>query len=305
MIRKSYDDNFSKEVRMKSIGGSDAAVVLGLSKYKSAIDLWLEKTGQKEPDDLSDNEAVEWGNILEPVIANQFSKKTGKELIIDTDVLYHSDYDFISANIDRDIVGEDAGLECKNTSEYMLSQWEDEEVPVLALVQCQHYMFVTGSPRWYVAGLIGGNKLRWKPIERDNELIEMMLEKYKSFWKCVETNTMPEVDEFGVNEGTLKYLYPDSNGLTIDSSSIDSEVEKLMKLKQDKKVIDSQIKEKELSIKDFLEDNEVGRSLNFQVTWKTQTANRIDSKRFKSDHPELSKQYYNESKSRVLRVKKL
>ncbi len=133
----------------------------------------------------------------------------------------------------------------------------------------------------------------------------MMLEKYKSFWKSVETNTMPEVDEFGVNEGTLKYLYPDSNGLTIDSSSIDSEVEKLMKLKQDKKVIDSQIKEKELSIKDFLEDNEVGRSLNFQVTWKTQTANRIDSKRFKSDHPELSKQYYNESKSRVLRVKKL
>jgi putative phage-type endonuclease len=91
--------------RTKGIGGSDAGVILGLNKYRTAFELWLEKTGQVDPQEI-DNEAIYWGNEMENVIAKEFEKRTDKKVRRSNFMFTHPDYPFIKANIDRFIVGD-------------------------------------------------------------------------------------------------------------------------------------------------------------------------------------------------------
>ena len=65
--------------RQKGLGGSDIAPILGISKWSSAIDIWLSKTNQKH-DEVVENEAMTWGKILEPVIRDRFREVTGKKV---------------------------------------------------------------------------------------------------------------------------------------------------------------------------------------------------------------------------------
>ncbi|MCI4170689.1 YqaJ viral recombinase family protein, partial [Bacillus spizizenii] len=81
------------------------------------------------------------------------------------------DYPFMLANVDRLVVGDRAGLECKTASEDLKGEWVGEEVPDAYLVQCQHYMAVTGLCAWWIAVLIDGNTFVYKKVERDEELI--------------------------------------------------------------------------------------------------------------------------------------
>lgn len=89
------------------------------------------------------------------------------------------------ANIDRKIVGQNAILECKTANQYLLKEWEDEEIPASYLLQVQHYLAVTGADRGYIAVLVGGQKFIWKEVPRDEELIEMIIQLEKDFWSLV------------------------------------------------------------------------------------------------------------------------
>jgi len=108
--------------RKKGIGGSDASVVLGFNPWKSPFELYIEKTS----DDIRelDSEAVYWGTVLEDVIAEEFTRRTGKKVRRQNKVFIHPEYDFMIANIDRDVVGEKALLECKTTSAFNADAWE-------------------------------------------------------------------------------------------------------------------------------------------------------------------------------------
>ena len=117
------------EDRRKGIGGSDVATVLGLNKYKSVYQLWLEKTDQIEVTSAQ-SEAAYWGNTLEEVVAEEFSKRTGKKVRRRNRVFEHPKYPFLRANIDRDIVGENAVLECKTANQYLANEWDDDEIPI-------------------------------------------------------------------------------------------------------------------------------------------------------------------------------
>ena len=306
MEKVKYENNLDKEVRKRSIGGSDSACVMGANKYKSAVELWLEKIGRKEPVDLSENEFVKWGKILEPVVAKEFEVMTGKKVRRNNFVLYHPTIPYLSANLDREVVGEDAILEIKTTNAYNWKEWENEEIPAEYLFQVQHYLIVTGKPKGYIAVLIGGNKMVYKEIQRDEELIEMMLKKYAKFWECVETNTMPEIKDFSINSETLKVLYPESNSsLSVDLTKKDVLIEDIVLMKQNIKDLQKQLEELENELKLELGESEFGFSDTYKVSWKSQVSERIDSKKFKEELPELAKKYVKESNSRVLRITKL
>ncbi|EGO8273418.1 endonuclease, partial [Enterococcus faecalis] len=89
------------EDRRKGIGGSDVATILGLNQYKSAYQLWLEKTGQVELKD-TESEPAYWGNVLEEVVAKEFQERTGKKVRRRNQVFEHSLHPFLRANIDRE-----------------------------------------------------------------------------------------------------------------------------------------------------------------------------------------------------------
>ena len=87
------------------------------------------------------------------------------------------------ANIDREIVGENAILECKTANQFLAKEWEGEEVPLSYICQVQHYMNVLNKDYCYIAVLIGGQKFIWKRIERDQELIDVPTEQLVEFWE--------------------------------------------------------------------------------------------------------------------------
>src|SRR5699024_5782940 len=121
------------------IGGSDASIILGLNKYKTPFELWLEKTGQSHLEDTA-GEAAYFGNLLEDMVAKEFEVRSGKKVRRNNFMLQHPDHPFIMANIDRKVVGEQAVLECKTASAFLAKDWESEEIPDNYLVQVQHYL---------------------------------------------------------------------------------------------------------------------------------------------------------------------
>ena len=192
-VEQMHNENNWLDMRTKGIGGTDAGVIIGLNQWKSPFSLWAEKTGQVEPEDLSDNQRVYWGKVNEQNIATWFEEVTGKKTRR-CGMLQCDDCEYFFANVDRLIVGEEAGLEIKTAGVQASKQWKDGNVPNAYFCQCQWYMYITGFRKWYIAVLIGGNNATWTEIRRDDEFIEMLVEKAHEFWKLVETKTLPEVD---------------------------------------------------------------------------------------------------------------
>ena len=144
------------QLRHQYIGGSDAAAVVGMNAYVSPYSLWAEKTG-KIPG-FSGNLATEVGTWLEEFIAQKFAQETGKKVRKRNHSFINSDFPFAIANIDREIVGEDAGLEIKSTDSMNIKKFKNGEYPANYYCQCVHYMAVTGKQRWYLAVLIGNKE---------------------------------------------------------------------------------------------------------------------------------------------------
>ncbi|MGL5327931.1 MAG: YqaJ viral recombinase family protein [Peptostreptococcaceae bacterium] len=200
--------------RKEGIGGSDAASVLGLNKYKSSISVYMDKVDECEDVDNSSKEEVnyrmELGNKLENFVANEFMLKTNKKVRNVNGILKNDKYPFALANIDRAIVGEKAFLECKVTNSYSKSLWQSE-VPLHYQVQCYHYMAVTGATHCYVAALIGNEELIIHKIERNEELIDKIMNLEKLFWdECVLGKSLPIPDGSDDYSKILQGLYKDS-----------------------------------------------------------------------------------------------
>lgn len=260
--------------RRTGIGGSDAAAVVGLSPYKTPYEVWLDKTGQSEPEDLSANRRVKWGIRLEDSIADGYAEETGRQVRRVNRILRHPEYPFILANIDREIVGAKAGLECKNVGDDVArfsGQWGPSYTDQCSQpfhIQCQHYMLVTGKPWWELAALIGGNDLRIYPIMRDDAVIEMLLSVYIAFWN---ENVLKRVapDARSIEEARLKF--PKSLGNPIEAT--DEVAGYVDELRSVTAAIKTLTKEKETlqgRIGEFMGENDtLTRYYQKVLTWKS------------------------------------
>ncbi|MED1201978.1 YqaJ viral recombinase family protein [Heyndrickxia acidicola] len=293
------------EERTKGIGGSDAGIILGLNKYRTTFELWLEKTGQVTPQEL-DNEAIYWGNEMENVVAKEFEKRTEKKVRRSNFMYSHAEYPFITANLDRIVVGESAILECKTASAYIAKEWEDDEVPDAYLVQVQHYLGVTGKQKGYIAVLIGGNHFVWKEIERDEELIQIIFNAEKHFWEYhVIQGHPPELDGSSAAEHYLKEKYDraEKDKEIILPADFKVYLSNYEKIKTDEKLIKIAKTEIENKIKAELKDAESGLTDSFLVTWKNQSRTSVDTKALKEKFPDIYKEVLKESCFRKFAVK--
>lgn len=167
--------------RRRGIGGSDAAKVLGVSRWGGPLSVYLEKKGLYIPDDPG--EPAYWGTVLEDVVAREFEKRSGLRVQRQNKIFTHPDYPWMLANIDRRIVGQNKGLECKTASNFMGDEWEGDEIPDAYYIQIQHYMAVMGWEACWVACLIGGQRYVQKEVQRNPELINTIIEKEREFWE--------------------------------------------------------------------------------------------------------------------------
>ncbi|WP_303220378.1 YqaJ viral recombinase family protein [Enterococcus asini] len=296
--------------RRRGIGGSDVATILGLNKWKSAYQLWLEKTGQVELDH-TDSEPAYWGNVLEEVVAKEFQERTGLKVRRRNQVFEHPLHPFLRANIDRDVVGEKAVLECKTANQFLAKEWEGEEIPLSYLCQVQHYMNVMNYDHAYIAVLIGGQKFVWKRIERDQELIDMITERLVDFW---ETNVVegvePPVDGSKATSEFLNERYSeDGTEETTLPAEFDGLIEYRKQLKEDVDLITGKISEVDNQIKSELgkKDAAIGITPKFVISWKSVTSNRLNKKLLTEKYPEAAKdpEIYQTSISKRMTIKEI
>ena len=211
------------EIRKQGIGSSDAAAAVGLNPYKSQLELWLEKTGRDENlpkvDPHDEESPMYWGNILEPIVAAHYTKRTGNRVRRINAVLQHPDpaLPWMLANIDREVTGapDVQILECKTAGINGARLWK-EGVPEYVQLQVHHQLAVTGKQAADVAVLLGGQHLDIHRIERDDRLIARLIELERQFWQYVETDTPPPADGSDSAESALRCLYPEDTGQTVD-----------------------------------------------------------------------------------------
>ena len=284
--------------RQCGIGGSDVGAILGVNKYKTPFEVYLEKT---EPitEVGEQSESAYWGDKFEEVVAKEFEKRTGKKVRRDRKHYKHKDYPFMVANIDRRVVGENSILE------YLLKDWEDEEIPASYLLQVQHYLFVTGAELGYIAVLIGGQKFIWKEVQRDEELIEMIIEAEKDFWKMVQDKTPPALDGSSAAEKYLKEKYKDvEEGKSIELGfEYKDKIKTYLEMKEQLKSFETEVKELENQIKFEIGKSEYAYAPGYSLSWKKVSSNRVDTKKLKAEYPEVYEKVVKESISRKFNIK--
>lgn len=294
--------------RTLGLGGSDAPAVAGVSRWKTPLQVWLEKTGVVPPASAQ-SEAAYWGTRLEDIIAEEFARRTGMRVERLEEMLQHPEYPFMIANIDRIILDENgratAILECKTAGEFRRHEWDDGKIPDEYIVQVQHYLAVTGLQTAYIAALIGGQTFLIREIERDDELIDYLIRIEADFWRLVESRTPPPIDGSDAAAELLKKLYPEAKaGSAID---LPTEAEALIRqwreAKAEEEAAAARRQEAENKLKALLEDKEVGLLGGKPVvTWKNFTRKTIDSKRLKKDYPDIYDQYAKESTYRKFKI---
>jgi len=279
------------ELRKKGIGGSDSAAIVGLDRYRSPFDVYADKLGLRP--EIPDNEAMRQGRDLEDYVAQRFMEATGKKVRRRNAMLQHPEYPFMTANIDRWVVGENAGLECKTTSVLNRAKFNQGEFPPNYYVQCMHYMAVTGADRWYLAVLVLNKSFHVFTIERDEAEIQALIDAEKDFWENhVLKQIPPAPDGTESTSELIKQLFPEARER--EEIALYGHEDKI----QQYLTLDAQVRELEQErdkIKQELQlalaDAEIGRAQGYIVEWKNQVRQSLDTKKLKSEHAEIYEKY--------------
>lgn len=280
------------KLRKQGVGGSDAAAVCGLNRWRGPLDVYTDKTSDSIED--RDSEPMYWGRIMEPILRNEFSKRTGLKAEEMPYMFACKEYPFMLADIDgivREADGSIALLEIKTANGFAAKDWENG-LPQEYYIQIQHYLSVTGLPKAYVAVLIGGNDFRYEEIPRDEETIQTIIALEANFWiHHVIARIPPEPDATSSN--LLNAMYPTSNTTSL---ILPDEADALIKELDEWKQFEEQIKagkaECENKLKAMLKKAECGKTpAGYSVHWKSSSTSRLDTSKLKAENPTLVEKY--------------
>lgn len=282
------------ELRRRGIGGSDAAAICGQSRYRSPLKVWLDKTGAL--DDDHDNEAMEWGRRLEPIVADATAERTGLTFAEMPVLLASPERDWQLANVDRFAVdkhGDWSVAEIKTAGHWAGSEWDDGAVPDAYLLQGCHYLAVTGLPRVIFGVLIGGQRLEVRTVERDEELIEHLTTIEAEFWQRVLNLTPPDPDGSKATTDLLAHLYDVKPGsiLTVDDlDRVRHHLDERAYEKQAEAYHAERAAMHENALKALIGEHEVAKDHDGRVlfTWKQSKVHRLDTKSLRAAEPELA-----------------
>lgn len=277
------------EKRKKGIGGSDAAAICGVSPYRTPLQVWEDKRGLSGP--IPDNDAMLWGRTLEPIVRQRYSDVTGRSVKLPTDILYHSKYDFMLANIDG-FTDDHRGVEIK-TAAYPKDWGEPgtDEIPIGYIFQVQHYMIITGFPIFDVPVLIGGRDFRIYEVQEDKELQEMIIGKEIAFWKLVQDGVPPEP----VNYEDVKRRFRTSKAETITATTeIVNDLCVLRGIQNEISRLGQEEEAYKAGIMKLMGEHDTLIDVDGTIlaTWKnSKEVNRVDLKALQQEQPEIYAKY--------------
>ena len=289
--------------RKSGIGGSDAAAVCGMNPYSNSIKVFMDKTSDKITE--ISNEAVRIGHDLEQYVADRFTEATGLKTRKSNFMYRSTRHPFMIADIDRFIIGENAGLECKTASAYNYDKWMDGRIPPHYKMQCYHYMAVTGKKLWYIAAIILGRGFVYHKIEWDDGIISALVDTEEEFWNNhVLTQIPPPPDGSEACNDTITECFPTAKRKdAVRLVGFDE------KLRYRKSIIDQveslQKKQRQIEqeIKLYMKDREYAYNDNFKISWHNVASSRLDTKRIKEELPDVYAEYLKTSNFRRFEIK--
>lgn len=278
VICPTSDEKAWLDARTRGLGATDMSVVLGLNPWKSALQLFAEKVGAVEPADLSDVEAVTWGKVLEPIVGAQYSVRTGRRYSPAGELLRSLEHPWALCTLDGwtgPARGEGPGgwpLEIKTTSAFRAEEWA-EGPPEHYYVQIQHQMLVTGSKQVTIACLLGGQRLVWCDVERDEAMIRRIIYHGERFWQTVLNRQPPEPDGSESARKVLHALFPHDDGNDVElPMELAEVVDEWQALKREEKALKERITKAENTIKATLGEATRGYFVTGDaVSWKEQS----------------------------------
>lgn len=291
--------------RQKYIGGSDIAGILGISPWKTPLDVYLDKVQPRveitDPDKLR---VLNRGKRMEPYVIDLLSEETGLEIVRRGERYLDRELGFIAAEIDAEAASGE-NIEIKTVSPFKAKEWGEEqsdEIPLHYAAQAMHGLMVTGRDVCVFGVLIGGDDFRLYRIERDDATIAGIREKEVEFWQRIQGKNPPEPSTVS---DVFRLFGTKDNGMAIEASEIiQADLLALKSLKADAKNIEGLIALRESRIKIFMGDASILTMNGLPACiWKEQQSNRFDQSAFKAAHPQLAEQFIKASTSRVFRLK--
>ncbi len=290
-------------IRKNYLTGSDIGAVCGMNPYKSAMQVYLDKTSPET--EVIDNESMRLGRDLEDYVAGRFMEATGKKVRRSNAMYVHDQYSFMMANIDRLVMGERAGLECKTASPYQADRWKDGKIPEWYYLQCQHYMKVLEMDGWYLAVLIYGKGFQYTYLPRDEELLDHLVKIEKDFWENhIQAKVMPSPDGSKEADKLVQTYFHRKKGTVTRLIGLDEQITRRNELVELIKKMQTEQKIIEQEIKMYLgkEQAQTGISDQYRVTWMEYETRRIDTERLKKERPEIYEGYSKVQKSSRLNI---
>lgn len=290
-------------LRKTGIGGSDAGTICGVNPYSSAMKVFHDKTSGEVEE--QDNEAIRIGHDLEDYVAQRFMEATGLK-VRKYNFMYRSkEHPFMIADVDRLVVGEDAGLECKTASAYNADKWADGNIPLHYVMQCYHYMAVTGKRTWYIAAVILGREFTYRRLEWDDELISRLIGMEEDFWNNhVVPGTIPPPDgSEACDEVIEQYFHTAKKASAIKLVGFDEKLNRREEILGFIAELQAEQKRIEQEVKLFMGDNQYATSDHYRVSWGNIDSIRLDSQRIKTEKPEIYADYGKASHYRRFEVK--
>lgn len=307
MYEKIPTANLSREewlaLRRTGIGGSDAGAICGLDPYSSPMKVYQDKTGDGTGG--GDNEALRQGRDLEEYVAQRFMEATGLKVRRSNYMYRSKGHPFMIADVDRLVVGEDAGLECKTASAYSADKWEGGRIPLHYVLQCCHYMAVTGRRSWYIAVVILGREFKYYRLDWDDALIGKMVEAEEKFWEGnVRKGVMPGPDGSKACDEVLAQCFGSARkGSSVDLVGFDGKLARREEILAQIGELEKEQKRIEQEVKLFMKDSERAASAKYSVIWGNVETDRLDAGRMKEERPEVYREYVKASISRRFQVR--
>lgn len=316
-VKQDEDEAAWLAARTRGLGGSDIGPICGVSHFSSARQIYLKKTGmftELENEVLTPDSAaaerMHFGHMLEPIVAHEYSLRTGEKLYDAQVTLEHNDYPWALANVDRFIVDEENKpigiLECKTSSEYNKEDWEDGNIPVTYMYQLQWYLWITGLEWGAFACLVGGNKFYHYKVYRDDELLNnTIIPAAKKFWfENVLALVEPEMQESDTDfVNAVNVECEKSSEMFFEDDTTNELLRTIVDCKAKIKELEGIMTEAQNRIKDKLGNTEIGYSADYVVKWSPRKRTALDAGKVQSLYPNIYAECLSTTSYRMMTVK--
>lgn len=291
------------EGRRKGIGGSEAASALGLSRYKSPFQLYLEKIGEITGEE--EKAVMARGTRFEPILREIYTERTGRKVNQFYESIKSDVFPFMFVTPDG-LADENRYLEIKTARKrYDWGEPGTDEIPQEYLIQVQHGLFVTNLQVADVFVAFSLDDIELYEVQADKELQEMIIDGEREFWSHVETKIPPELTNY--EDVVTRYKKSSSKSIAA-TPDLRNKIMLLNTIKEQIKAGEISGKQLKQEIMTFMGEYDTildseGKPL---VTWKSsKSSTKFNEEQFKHDHPSLYSQYLKDTDgSRLFLLKK-